>query len=101
MRKSVELVVLLLLVMGNCKLAGAESSRGTLAVTAQVQTSAMWVQQADGKWSLIVANAADPATMFTAGDRGKESHRGQSRASAARAAKNASKTQHSVSQGGS
>lgn len=101
-RKSVELVfVSLLFVMGNCTFVHGKSARGALAVTAQVQTSAMWVQEADGHWKLVVANAVDPATTFVGVHRKKDSHSGLSRANAAAAAKTLSKTQNSVSHGGS
>jgi hypothetical protein len=64
MRKLVGLVFLLLFVMGNCALMLAQSSRGALAVTAYVQTSATWIRGWDGKWTLIIANAPDPASTF-------------------------------------
>ncbi len=101
-RKSVALVfLLLLLVMGNCTFAHAKASGGTLTVTAQIQTSAMWVQGADGKWTLIVANAADPATTFVAADGRAKKTSARSERNAAPATKSVSKTQNSVSHGGS
>jgi hypothetical protein len=39
-------------------------SKGTLSVTAVVQTSASWVQGTDGRWTLIVANAPDSLSTF-------------------------------------
>ena len=87
--------------MGNCKLALANSSTGTLTVTAQVQTSAMWVQEADGKWKLVVANAADPAITFIGGDRRKKSAQDSQERKSAPVSKTVSSTQDSVSHGGS
>jgi hypothetical protein len=40
-------------------------SKGTLSVTAVVQTSAAWVQGSDGRWTLIVANAPDSLNTFS------------------------------------
>lgn len=40
-------------------------SKGTLSVTAVVQTSATWVQDTEGKWTLIVANAPDTLSTFS------------------------------------
>ena len=101
-RKSVKLVFLLLLiVMGTCTFACAKSSRGTLTVTAQVQTSAMWVQEADGNWRLVVANAADPAATFAVTNRRSKSAPTRAERNAAPATKSVSKTQNSVSHGGS
>jgi hypothetical protein len=42
----------------------AQSARGTLTVTAVVQTSAAWAQGMDGKWTMIVANAPDSLANF-------------------------------------
>ncbi|HEY2496320.1 MAG TPA: hypothetical protein VGK24_04565 [Candidatus Angelobacter sp.] len=50
-------------------LSGAASawgqSKGTLSVSAVVQTSAAWVQGTDGRWTLIVANAPDSLSTFS------------------------------------
>jgi hypothetical protein len=91
----------MLLFMGNCTVAQSKSSRGTLAVTARVQTSAMWVQGSDGNWMLVVANAADPATTFVAGHRPEESHRGsQSKHEDVATSNSTSESKNSVSHGG-
>lgn len=101
-RKSVELGFLLLLfAIGNCTLARAASSRGTLVVTARVQTSAMWVQDSNGKWTLVVANAADPASTFVGRPNGKKSHTAEARPKAAPVMNAVTKVEKPVSQGGS
>lgn len=55
--------LLLILVSGAFSAWG--QSKGTLSVTAVVQTSAAWVQDTDGRWTLIVANAPDSLSTFS------------------------------------
>lgn len=92
----------MLLFMGNCTVSQAKSARGTLAVTALVQTSAMWVQGSDGTWTLVVANAADPANTFVGEHRARESHRGgsESKHEDVAAANTTSQSKNPVSHGG-
>lgn len=82
-------------------MAHAKSASGTLTVTAQVQTSAMWVQETDGKWKLVVANAADPLTTFVAADRKAKPSSARAERKSAPATKTVSTKQDSVSHGGS
>src|SRR3954463_9723044 len=55
--------LLLILLSGTVSAWG--EAKGTLAVTAVVQTSATWVQGTDGRWTLIVANAPDSLSTFS------------------------------------
>lgn len=82
-------------------MAHAKSASGTLTVTAQVQTSAMWVQETDGKWKLVVANAADPVTTFVAGGRRQNSAQVRPERKSVPTIKAASSKKDSVSHGGS
>jgi hypothetical protein len=41
-----------------------QSARGTLTLNAVVETSATWIQGADGKWTMVVANAPDSLSTF-------------------------------------
>lgn len=55
--------LLLILLSGTISAWG--QAKGTLSVTAVVQTSATWVQGTDGRWTLIVANAPDSLSTFS------------------------------------
>jgi hypothetical protein len=55
----------LLLILLSGALSTWGQSKGTLSVTAVVQTSAAWVQGTDGRWTLIVANAPDSLSTFS------------------------------------
>jgi hypothetical protein len=55
----------LLLILVSGALSAWGQSKGTLSVTAVVQTSATWVQGTDGRWTLIVANAPDSLSTFS------------------------------------
>src|ERR1700761_2118737 len=55
--------LLLILLSGTISAWG--QAKGTLSVTAVVQTSATWVQGTDGKWTLIVANDPDSQSTFS------------------------------------
>lgn len=55
---------LLLILLGGTISAWGQA-KGTLSVTAVVQTSAAWVQGTDGRWTLIVANAPDALSTFS------------------------------------
>jgi len=57
--------VILLMLLGSTFLAHGQA-KGTLSVSAVVQTSAAWIQGADGNWTLIVANAPDSLNTFSA-----------------------------------
>lgn len=59
------LAVVLLVLLGSTCLAHGQA-KGTLSVSAIVQTSAAWMQGADGNWTLVVANAPDSLTTFSA-----------------------------------
>ncbi|HET9281251.1 MAG TPA: hypothetical protein VFR24_04750 [Candidatus Angelobacter sp.] len=59
------IAVVLLTILGSTLLAHGQV-KGTLSVSAVVQTSAAWIQGADGNWTLIVANAPDSSTTFSA-----------------------------------
>ena len=55
--------LLLILLSGTISAWG--QAKGTLSVTAVVQTSVTWVQGTDGRWTLIVANAPDSLSTFS------------------------------------
>jgi hypothetical protein len=65
MRRPVGLFVLWFLLIGSGVSTLAQSSRGTLTVTARVQTSVAWIQGPDGRWTLVVANVTDSAKTFS------------------------------------
>jgi hypothetical protein len=64
-RCTARIAVALLMLLGSTYLAHGQA-KGTLSVSAIVQTSAAWMQGADGNWTLIVANAPDSLTTFSA-----------------------------------
>lgn len=62
--KAVGTLLLGLMLLLPLSLATAQSSEGKITVTAVVESSAMWVQTGEGKWSFVIANAADPPSTF-------------------------------------
>lgn len=57
--------IVVLMLLGSTFLAHGQA-KGTLSVSAVVQTSAAWIQGADGTWTLVVANAPDSLNTFSA-----------------------------------
>ena len=64
-RFTARIAVVLLMLLGSTLLAHGQA-KGTLSVSAVVQTSAAWLQGADGNWTLVVANAPDSLSTFSA-----------------------------------
>lgn len=55
---------ILTLFLAGAGTATSQTQRGQLSVTASIESSATYSQGPDGKWTLIVANARDSATVF-------------------------------------
>jgi len=64
-RFTTRIAVVLLMLLGSTLLAHGQA-KGTLSVSAVVQTSAAWIQGTDGNWTLVVANAPDSLNTFSA-----------------------------------
>jgi hypothetical protein len=65
MQRTTARTLWLLLILLSGAFSAWGQSKGTLSVTAVVQTSAAWVQGTDGRWTLIVANAPDSLSTFS------------------------------------